>query len=335
MTFTKVEVPVDKYSKVSIKPFFEDKENMGLEKYGLSLHDGVEHEEQLACIELNGVTRYLTGLDEFAPEVKMLPESEREARVKQIRETVSELEKSLASNVIEPKDKDFWNKVTLLKPNNHSFWSKISLRAGNNTIFLNPKENPYDLIKLKAIEAGGFSMVAKSYESAKKASKAPKFYLDKLEETVTLKNEIKKTRNKALAELQDMFEKQSKKLFFVAKVVDGNSTIYRENTQIEVIYDAMDSFINGEGVEKSKMRAAETFIKVAQMSLEDLTIRAMIKDATYNKYVTLKSDGFIYETETGIMLGQTPQDVFEYLKNPLHDEVFFRIKEKTEAFWKN
>ena len=52
-----------KNSTVAIRPFFNsDLENMGLETYGLSLHDGVFHEESLACLEMNGVKRYLTGL---------------------------------------------------------------------------------------------------------------------------------------------------------------------------------------------------------------------------------------------------------------------------------
>ena len=48
---------------------------MGLEKYGLSLHDGVYHEEQLACIENNGIKRYVTGLNEFAPEIKLIKDN--------------------------------------------------------------------------------------------------------------------------------------------------------------------------------------------------------------------------------------------------------------------
>ena len=47
---------VEKYQQtknqsVAIRPFFNpNRENMGLEKYGLSLHDGVFHEEYLACL---------------------------------------------------------------------------------------------------------------------------------------------------------------------------------------------------------------------------------------------------------------------------------------------
>ena len=68
---------VEKYQQsknqsIAIRPFFNPNiENMGLEQYGLALHDGVFHEESLACLEINGVKRYVTGLNEFAPEVKI------------------------------------------------------------------------------------------------------------------------------------------------------------------------------------------------------------------------------------------------------------------------
>ena len=45
-----------KNSTIAIRPYFNpNKENMGLEQYGLALHDGVWHQESLACLELNGV----------------------------------------------------------------------------------------------------------------------------------------------------------------------------------------------------------------------------------------------------------------------------------------
>ena len=58
-------------SQVAIKPYLNpNRENMGLQNYGMALHDGVWHEESLACLELNGVKRFVTGLNEFAPDVK-------------------------------------------------------------------------------------------------------------------------------------------------------------------------------------------------------------------------------------------------------------------------
>ena len=101
---------VEKYQQrknqtVAIRPYFNpNKENMGLEKYGLAMHDGVYHEESLACLEINGVKRYVTGLNEFAPEVKALPPKERKIKVKEIRKVVAELEASLGANVVDPED---------------------------------------------------------------------------------------------------------------------------------------------------------------------------------------------------------------------------------------
>ena len=71
---------------------------MGLEKYGMTLFDGVFHEEQLACIEVNGIKRYLTGLNEFAPEIKLIKDPDaKAARIKEIRTVVSQLEQDLAA----------------------------------------------------------------------------------------------------------------------------------------------------------------------------------------------------------------------------------------------
>ena len=53
----------DKTGKISVKPFVDqNKENMGLEDYGMVVFPGAHQEEQLAAIERNGVVRYITGL---------------------------------------------------------------------------------------------------------------------------------------------------------------------------------------------------------------------------------------------------------------------------------
>lgn len=324
-----------KSGSISIKPFFDPtKTNLGLEKYGMSLFDGIFHEEQLACIERNGIQRYLTGLNEYAPEVKNIADAEvREAKIKEIRKVVSELERDLAANYIKVDDPDFWSKVQLLKPDNHEFWSKITIRCGNEPVYLDPIKDPHDLIKLYAIEAGGFSIVAKSFEDARSRSVAPKFYLDKYVETVSTKTEVSKLRNKAISELTKLFDKNQNKLLYVAKVVDGNSVQYKKSTPNDVVYDNMDRFIRGEGVEPNIKRAAQTFLDAASLDMETLKIRAIVKDSTYYKFIIPKSDGFIYHTETGSMMGRNAADCIEYLKNPLQDSILLDLTKKLEKHW--
>jgi hypothetical protein len=324
-----------KSGSISIKPFFDpNKSNLGLEKYNMSLFDGVFHEEQLACIEKNGITRYLTGLNEFSPEIKLIKDpQEREAKVKEIRKIVSELERELAANIIDPEDKDFWNKVQLLSPNNHEFWSKITIRCGNEPVYLDPVKDPHDLIKIYAIEAGGFSIVAKSYEDARSRAVSPKFYLDKFVETVSTKTEVTKLRNKAISELTKLFDKNQNKLLYVAKVVDGNSVQYKKSTPNDIIYDNMDRFIRGEGVEPSIKRAAQLFLDAAGADMETLKLKSIVKDCTYYKFIVAKSDGFIYHTDSSALMGRNAADCVEFLKNPLNDNILLDLTKKVEKYW--
>ena len=331
--FTMVETVSKKKTKLAVRPFIDASQgNMGLENYGLSLYDGVTHHEQLACLENNGVVRYLTGLNEFAPEIKLLQPEEREARIKEIRTVVAELEKELAANIIDPEDKDFWNQVKLLKPDNKEFWNKISISCGNEPTFLDVT-NPFDQIKLLAIEAGGFSIVAKSFEDARSRAVPPKFYLDKEEETSMIRTEYKKMRNKALAELQKLFDKNSTKLFYIAKVVDANSTQYRKSTPNDTIYENMDNYINGEGSENNKERAAKSFLAATAMDMETLKIKAIVRDSSFFKYIINKADGYIYHAKSGAMLGRNVSDVIEHLKNPLNEDVLIDLNSSVEKIW--
>jgi hypothetical protein len=326
--------PQNKKSSIAIRPFFDaSMDNMGLQKYGLSLFDGAFHEEPIACLDINGIKRYVTGLNEFAPDIKALSMDEQEAKVKQIRQIISQLEKELAANVVDPNDDQFWNKVKLLKPDNADFWDKIKIRCGNEPVFLEPDKDPYDLIRLLAIEAGGFSIVAKSLEDARRMPVPPKFYLDRLEETASLNTEVKKMRNKALSELQKLFDKNQNKLLYVAKALDPNSAQYKKSTPNDIIYDNMDKYINGDLVEKDKRKTAEKFLEAASLDMETLKIKAIVKDSSYYKFISTKADGFIYHMQTVTLLGRTLVDVVEYLRNPLNEEILIDLTKKVEKYW--
>jgi hypothetical protein len=323
-------------ASISIRPFVDSSaDNMGLQRYNMSVFENCFHEEPLICLENNGIKRYVTGLNEFAPELKDLDNDEREAAIKQIRITVAQLEKELASNVIDPADKEFWNKVKLLRPDNDVFWEKIIMRFGNDPIFLDPAKDPYDLIKMRAIEAGGFSMVAKSLEEARTSGGGKKFYLDKYEETASIRTEVKKLRNKALAELQKLYDKNANKLFYVCKIVDPNSTQYRKTTPLDVLYDNMDKYINGETVDKDKKKTAQRFLDVVALDMETLKLRAIVKDASLYKFIATRGDGFIYHMKSATMIGKNPSDVVEYLKNPLNEEILTDLTKNVEKMWNN
>ena len=320
---------------IAIRPYFDDqKENMGLEKYGMTLHDGVYHQEDLACLELNGIKRYVTGLNEFAPDVKMLPDAEKKAKIKEIRKVIIQLEKELAANVLDEKDPEFWNKVQVLRPDNHKFWGKIHIKVGNDPYFLDPKKDPYDLIKLYAIKAGGFSIVAKDYETAQSTPNC-RFYLDQVKKTVNTRTKTSKVKNKALAMLQKLYDENQDKLFYVAKMIDAHSYEYVKSTPIDVLYENMDAYINGLGDEKSTTTAASTFIAVANDSMENLTLRTLIKDASYYQFMTNDNRGWIIESETKVKLGKNNEEILEFFKNPLNEEILDRMLSQVKNYWES
>jgi hypothetical protein len=335
MSFTSVTTGPSFSGPVSIRPIVKpDGENMGLQNYNLSLFPGTFQEEQLACLEKNGVRRYITGLNEFAPEVKNIKDpQQRDAIIKDIRFTVAQLERELNANHLDPDQEDFWQKVVLLRPDNHEFWEKITVRCGNEPLFLNPKADPFDLIKVRAIEAGGFSIVAKSWEDAQNMAKPPKFYLDKTVDTVATRTQSKKLRNKALSELDKLYNKNISKLMYVCKIVDAHSAQYRKSTPIDVMYENMDTYINAEGIERNELRAAESFLKAAELDMETLKLKSLVKDASFYKILAPRADGMIYHIPSSTMLGRNASELVEYLRNPLNETILVELLNSIEVYW--
>ena len=140
-------------------------------------------------------------------------------------------------------------------------------------------------------------------------------------------------KNKALAELQKLYDKNSTKLFFIAKAVDTASVQYKKNTPNDIIYDMMDTHINGNGTEGNKERAAKGFLEAVALDMETLKIKAIVKDSVFFKYIVTKSDGHIYHSKTGTVLGRNVSDVVEFLKNPLHEDILKDLSTEAEKIW--
>ena len=332
-----VEIPSSQKSGViRIMPYVDPtRSNMGLEKYDQVVFDGVQQTESMTCLQQNGVLRFLNGLNEFAPEIKLIVDPvEKKARITEIRKDIAAIEMGLAANVLDIDDKDFWNKVVLCRPDNSKFWGTIDLTCGNEPVVLDPEKDVRDLIKVRAIEAGGFTMIAKSYEDARSRSVPPKFYLDRIVDTISLKMEPKKLRNKALGELQKLYDSNGDKLFYVIKALDTNSIQYKQNTPKDILYDACDKFIMGLGSEKSVKRAADTFITTAKMTLTELKLKVLFKDSAYLKFIELRGDGMFYHFRSNSMMGRNSTECIEFLKNPINSSILEELQGAVEEYWK-
>jgi hypothetical protein len=257
-------------------------------------------------------------------------EQKRTAVIKDIRETVALLERERGFNDIKTDDKDFWAKVQTFKSDNAEVFGTMNLRLGNDDLILDTQNLDHVLI-IKAIEGGGFSLVASSYEDARRFGK--KWYLDRQIDTVASKISVTKLRNKALSILASISDDNPRKLYYIAKNADGNSIQYNNRTLADVVYDNMDKFINGLGHEGDKKRAAQFFIDLSELSNEELKLKAVIKDAIYYKFIASKSDGVLYEVSKNVIMGRNSAEVLEFLKNPGNDDLLDTLLAKVEDVW--
>lgn len=324
-------------SKVTIRPYFEMVSNMGLEKHKQVLFDGAKHTIEMAAIEEGDGVRYITGIDPFAPYVQLESDKDKQdALIEEIKRVVIKAEAALASNVIKNDDPEWWNKVKKVKPNNISFWSSndMKLELTNEPETLEPSTKIKDLLIYLSIKAGGFPEIATSLTDARSRVRAPKFYLDELEESASIETEVLKLRDEAGAILRTLNNKNRSKFMYICKVVDANSTQYKASTPLDVMYLNMSKYLNGETIEKNKVKAARTFIEVGELDMETLKLRALVKDATFHKFLSLKGDGMIYDMGSNTAMGKNPTAVVEFLKNPLNEEILKGLLNKVESYWK-
>jgi len=176
-------------------------------------------------------------------------------------------------------------------------------------------------------------MISKSLKDAKKAANPKKFYLDQAQETISTRTEYTKLKNKALVKLEGLYTKDNGKLMYVAKVIDSDSVQYTASTQLDIIYENMDSHIQGKGTESNKKRAAEEFIAAAGDTMKNLKIRALVKDAMFYRFILIKATGWIETLDSGIRLGKVPSEVVTFLSNAENDEVLKSLMNKVEPYW--
>lgn len=338
-TLDPVETLIDEYRQYSstdivIKPFIDPEEpiqNMGLEKYGQVLFEGTMHEQQLRCTVINGVTRFITGLDEFSEQVKRLPEKEREAKIKTIRATVSDLERELYGNELDVEDPNFWSK-TVLSPNRSDYWGTVNFSIGNDGKVLDPK-NPHELIMIIAAEAGGFDDVAGSFEEAKNSPKPPKFYLERRKDTKVQESKIKQLRDSAIYELFKIRQEEPQKLFWYAKNLLPIANQYKKTDPIDIWYADLSSFIEGSGIEKDKKKAPQKFLNFLLRDQETIQIRAYVLEAAFLKRLITKGDNKIYNRNTNSMLGGNLEEVVEFLKQPMNQSELNDIQAQIDPLW--
>jgi len=331
-------------SSLRIMPFIDKSIfNFGLERYNQNMVDGAEHKYPIAAYSYNGGYRYKTGLDPFAPELAGLPSKEYDATVKQIKADAIKLEKELGGANIKADDADWFDKLRFLNPvairddkGNPilSFWESDAMvfKLSTKPINLDLK-NPHDKLKVIAIRAGGIPEIAPSYKDALLSNGGIKFYLDDESVTINEKVTLGILRDEAGAKLHELYSKPNAKFFYITKMVDPNSVSYTKSTDKAVLYTTCHSFIEGELTEITKRQACERFLEYFNMSIEELTIRSLIRDGIYYKVFGENNNG-IYDKATQTQMGNNFDEVYQFLKSPANDAIYSDALNQVEEFWK-
>jgi hypothetical protein len=74
-------------------------------------------------------------------------------------------------------------------------------------------------------------------------------------------------------------------------------------------------------------------METANMDMETLKIKSIVRDSVFFKYIVNKADGYIYHTKTNALLGRNVSDVLEHLKNPLNEDILKDLNTACEKYW--
>jgi hypothetical protein len=313
--------------------------NMGLERHDLILHEGTYQVEHLTCIEAiagSGVLRYVTGLDEEAPEIRRMEKEAREVARLQIRNNVALIEKSLTGNVLDVEDKEFWNKVIHLKPGNSKFWNTVKVTVDNFAKGLDSSD-PMDLLIICAIKAGGFSLIHKNKQEAESVSKPGKYYLDEAMETATFDAAPVFLRNEAVSILQSLKDKHPAKMANIAvavRVSRGQTAFYNKNSPQETIYLDLDRFIHGDtDFEKVGYKASKEFIEFSKMENAALKSYVVTMDALARKSIIQKEDKQFYLLTDDTAMGRSREEVLAFTENPANGTIAKKLLDLYTERW--
>lgn len=310
--------------KASIRQFVNpDDENMGLTKYNLSVFSGAGgnggFKESLGYVEKSGKRFYLTGLDEHSRNVAKISNSEKK------EEVIKKLD-SVRKNFEERFD------GTSLKSTNNDFWQNIVLEVKSGVKELD-MGNIDDQLLYYTILGGGFSQVAPSFEEARRSNYNYKFYLhvDLFEEEAKIT--ITRIRNKAISILEEIYDSNPGKLFYVVKNVLPISKGYNKKSPVEGLYNDLSEYIMGEVIKNGKARASLAFIEHASKDMAELKLSAIIKEALQFKYIHLDDKKQYIYAETRSIVGRNPDEVHAYFLDVANNDELASLSEKIDIIW--
>ncbi len=310
--------------KVTVNHYIDEgDENMGLRDLNLALMDGDGgrggFKESFGYVTKAGVKYYLTGFEEPSLNIiKIKNPEERQALLKEMDNVRTTLEKILGVD---------------LSNRNASFWKGMNLSVRTPVRSLN-MDDPKDVLVYFGILGGAISSVAPSLEAAADSNVNYKHYLHIDSKIEKAKIGISRTRNKAIAMLEELYTNgESDKLFMMSKIVLPITKGFTKKDPIDRLYNDLNSFILGENVPGPKTETPLAFISAANMELAELTKRAVVKDAIYYNLLKKDDNKTYFNTETFALVGKNMAEVVAHYLNEANDDDYINIHHRVNKYW--
>lgn len=316
---------------LTVKPFLtKEKDSIGLSDYGFQAFPGSKTYLEVPVI----YGKYLTGFDINAFYLDKLDDKAKEKEIKSIKKKIEDFNKKFphfkVDDVKAPQNPEDSN----IKPN--PFYADMVLELKSDiTVF--DTNDPEGLVKIEIIKTNAkhnpFFEIAPDLVTAKESNREYKYYIVNADRDVEEEVSYKKELNKATSTLDTLSSTDRDKFILVIKYLLPANRGYNSESEMR-LYKRADDYINGI-IEGEKVRGGENnhknFLKVAEMSKEELLNKVMIKYAILTNVIRFNSKSKEFEySKTQQELGKVPEDIYDYLTNPKNMELLKDIKEETQ-----
>jgi hypothetical protein len=255
---------------------------LGLHEYGRSKFPGCFDGSQLK--RKNG--RWVTGIDELSTDVLTLPLEERESESLRIKEKRERFQNLTGIEDLSGTSK-YWEDYLLVLDTS----KPLNL------------ENPLDELKYILINANRLALP--STDDLHNPDYVDAFYV-LVKENGDVEDKVKKDRrfNKAIAQLEDLFENNPEKLRLVGKFLSLPIT---DKTPHDSVYAHLHTLIKTDGHER--------FLKAIDAPSEEIQAKLLLDKAI--KLKVIRQVGGLYQ-RGNITIGNSFNKTVEFLKDPLN-----------------
>lgn len=265
--------------------------------------------------EMSG--RYRTGLDENASYLFNLPDEERKAEIKRIKETKARLEQKTGFDL--NSNSKYYNYSSDLPEE-----QKISpVKLTNQDKFFD-LSNPIDEITWNWVRV--HPMIAPSLEAYKQGKVHPdmvQYYIVNEELEERSKFSKKQEINKAIVQLDNMTIPKRRK---IARLM---GLPVSDNTKEEIVYNLLDSALKDGEFKDGEYKGMSTihlFNDLLKMTEERINVKDVVEQSITHGIYRIKKGGAVYEGEMEI--SPSKEELVNHLIDPLNQEELIALEKR-------